>query len=238
MTDPETAETTVLRDEGAAVSAPGASPAKTWADRALRVLGLLLLVFTIAFGVIAYGQIGRMSGSEDVWAPDRFTLVIGTWFPSLWDVMIVPALLGFVALIGSAIIRPTQGTTRRKVVRGATSAVVVILAGLALILGGIASGIEAMSRAFTAEYLVLPETSPGGCRIVADERAVLKTSGGSIGIVQPGSIIVDWVRSYAADEIYRPFSGRGYTLTWNGPVAELHIPNTYRYTDDPIRCGH
>ncbi|WP_308799298.1 hypothetical protein [Agromyces silvae] len=120
--------------------------------------------------------------------------------------------------------------------RSATSAVVVILAGLSLIVGGIASGLESMSRAFIAEYLVLPETSPGGCRIVVDERAVLKTSGGAVGIVQSGSIIVDWKRSYAADEMHRPFTGRGYTLTWNGSVAELNIPNTYRYTNDPIRC--
>lgn len=220
-------------------SASSAS-APLWTARVLRVLGLLLLAFVIAMGVIAYGQVERVAG-RDATAPDRFTLVLGTWFPTLWDVMIWPAVLGAVALLASAVIRPTQGTVRRRVARSVATAIASVATALSLLLAGIVTGADAIGSSGPG-LSVLHEESAGGCRIVVNQHSFLFAGGGRVGILQPGSIVVEWVRSYRSDDGLTPFGhgGAGH-VRWEGRVAEIEAGTrgepVWWYGDEALVCN-
>lgn len=63
-----------------------------------------------------------------------------------------------------------------------------------------------------SRHWVLPEQCERGCRIVVIETSFLLSGGGRVGIVQPGSVFVDWVRGYNADDGFTPFSAEAYDL--------------------------
>lgn len=162
----------------------------------------------------------RVAGRDDT-APDRFTLVLGTWFPTLWDVMIWPAVLDAVALLASAVIRPTQGTVGQRVARGVTTAVASVSTALSLLPAGIITSADATGRSGPG-LAVLPEESVGGCRVVVNQHSFLLAGSGRVGILQPRSIVVEWVRGYRADDGLTPFGNGGAgQVRWEGRVADV-----------------
>ncbi|MFC6355639.1 hypothetical protein [Luethyella okanaganae] len=200
----------------------------------IRLVGVGSLLVAVLIGAIAYGHLLR-SGRED---EHLLTLIVGEWFPTLFEIAITAIAIGITAIICGAIVSPPNPTRRGRRSRIAFASVLVALVAISLPATAIVSGFQLLNR---ASYTVLPGQSDGGCRIVVSEWSFLLAGGGSAGIVQPGSVMVQWTRDYTADDGQTPFSRGRYTLEWHDRTADLvlHGDGTdpvWWTTDGPLVC--
>jgi hypothetical protein len=183
----------------------------------LRTAGTVVLLTAVLVGFLAWWQLAA-GQTEPGAAPTRVTLIIGDWFPTLWDVEIAAIALGISALVVAAMIAPPVRRRGRmiRIVMGSVLTVLVVLSVPMTAIVSFGSG----------GYRVLPEQSEGGCRIVVREWSFLLAGSGSVGIVQPSALTVDWTRAYRADDGLRPFSSGSYALQWAGPDAHFLLGGT------------
>ena len=173
----------------------------------LRVLGTLSFVAAVFVGVTdGFGQ-----NSDDAFG--WVTIVIGNWVPTWWTLELALVGTGTVALIAAMIIVPFPPARPGRGLRALVTVVLVLTVPLCVL--GVGLG--------TPKYTVLQEQSDGGCRVVVREYSFLLMGQGSAGIVQPGSMTVEWLGEYWADDGYMPFSGDTYSLDWNGTDGDLEV---------------
>jgi hypothetical protein len=193
----------------------------------LRAAGTVVLVTATFVGFLAWWQMRAESQAGSGAAPQKVTLIVGDWFPTLWDVEVAAIALGISTLVVAGMISPPP--RRGRVIRIAMGSVLMVLVVLSVPLTAIVGFGD-------GGYRVLPEQSEGGCRIVVREWSFGLAGSGSVGIVQPSALTVDWARAYRADDGLRPFSGGSYTLRWDGSVADLHLSGAWWTTDQPLTC--
>lgn len=202
-------------------------------SRALRIISATLLGVAVLIGVISYLQL--VIYFRPPTELEQFTLIVGEWFPSLWDLEIAAIAAGIAAIVVASGLSPPSANRRWRVARIISISALTILVVLSVPVTAIAAGL------LHSKPSVLPEPSDGGCRILVIERSFLLAGGGSVGIVQPGSVVVDWVRGYTADNGFMPFSAGAYDLRWNGRTADLDIEGSsatpvWWTTDGPLIC--
>lgn len=217
----------VNADEQAALAAR-----RRWAI-ALRSGGTLMLALAVAGGVLAWSQLAARYGEPGA-SPMGVTLVIGDWFPNLWELEVVAIAVGISAIVVAAMIAPLPRRGRAvRIALGSVLAMLVVLSAPTTAIASFGGG----------GYQVLPERSEQGCRIVAREWSFLLSGRGAVGIVQPDGFTVDWVRTYWADDGVQPFSSGRYALRWEGTIAHLALrsdatdPIGWR-TEEPLVCDH
>jgi hypothetical protein len=202
-------------------------------SRALRIISATLLGVAVLIGVISYLQlVVYFRPSAEL---EQFTLIVGDWFPSLWDLEIAAIAAGIAAMVVASGLAPPSANRRWRVARIISISALTILVVLSVPVTAIAAGL------LHSKPSVLPEQSVAGCRILVIERSFLLAGGGSVGIVQPGSVVVDWVRGYTADDGFMPFSAGAYDLRWDGRTADLDIEGSsatpvWWTTDGPLIC--
>ncbi|GGF05255.1 hypothetical protein [Mycetocola zhadangensis] len=173
---------------------------------ALRVVGTLAFVGAVLVGAVTFVQPDRDEAFGWV------TVVIGNWVPSPLTAEVVLLVAGTGAFLTAMLFVPCPPERPWRELR---IFIAVVLAGaVPLSLFVVADG---------SNYSVLPEQSEGGCRIVVREYSFFLLGEGSVGIVQPGSVTVDWLRGYLGDDGYAPFSRDTYTLDWHGKTAALSV---------------
>lgn len=173
----------------------------------MRVIGSLSFIAAVFVGVIDFVQ------ADPSEAFGWVTIVIGNWVPDPLVVEVVLLAIGTVALLAALFIVPYPIERPWREFRIFVTVVLVVavpVSFLAVLLGA-------------STYMVLPEQSDGGCRIVVRDNSFRVIPSGSVGIVQPGSVTVDWLGDYSGDDGYSPFSGGTYTLDWKGKSAELEF---------------
>lgn len=220
------------RPEVSESSAGEVSTARYWWSLGVRTAGEVLLLAAVLVGFLAWWQVVATRQAEFGAGPQAVTLIIADWFPTLWDVELAAIALGVSALVAAAMIAPP--VHRGRMTRIAMGSVLMVLVVLSVPL-------TALVSFGSGGYRVLPEQSEGGCRIVVLESSFLLAGSGSVGIVQPSALTVDWARAYTADDGLRPFSGGFYTLRWEGQVADLQLGGTggdpiWWTTDRPLIC--
>lgn len=173
----------------------------------MRVVGTLSLVAATLVGVAD----GFGPNSDDAFG--WVTIVIGNWVPTWWTLELALVATGTVALLAATIIVPFPAARPGRVLRILVTVVLVLTVPLCVL--GVGLG--------TPEYTVLQEQSDGGCRVVVREYSFLLMGQGSAGIVQPGSMTVEWLGEYWADDGYMPFSGDTYSLNWTGTDGDLEV---------------
>ena len=202
---------------------PNSSEAVPTADRRLpageRVVaaGVVQLVVVVALGVLGpiaptYGLLGAGRGEALWWG----TIVLGDVVPTVLGIELVLLASGCLTVLVGVCLPWTQRTpsTTRSVVSG--------VAGLALAICVVCSVFFSLVFAFSA-YQVLPGASDSGCRLVVRESAFLLLADGAIGVLRPGSAVVEWQEDYSADDGHAPFSADDYELHWRGEVAQLRL---------------
>ncbi|MWB98741.1 hypothetical protein [Agromyces seonyuensis] len=221
---------TATKSSASTTAAPGAARALL-ALRICKIAGWILIGLALALGAVA-------------WLERRFQvalwqyLLFGDWVPTLWSLEWPAVLLGLGLLSVGALpfwpARPARPIGRRIATGVGMTVLVAVILPFSMIWTSIADH---------GRYRSLPERSDAGCRIVVREHSFLLGGGGSVGIVQPGSVVIDWVRDYAADDGYTPFAAGTYSLEWDGAQADLQIHGTtgmpvWWYTEDPIICAN
>ncbi|MRG60683.1 hypothetical protein GE115_12505 [Agromyces sp. CFH 90414] len=213
-------------------SLPLAGARRRWA-RALRVAGVASL-----FGAVLLGTINLWSlvgPGRPRPAIEDFTLILGNWIPTTWEAEFALVLTSVMALMVASSLAPPTGSPPQRRVWATSMWALSILAIPSLGATLLTSGV------LISTYSVLPNPSDGGCRIVVRETSVLLVGGGTVGVVQPGSVVVDWVRTYSADDGYTPFSAGTYRLEWSARVAGIDLwgpaqdPTNWT-SDAPILC--
>ena len=201
------------------LSGTGSLAAARWAG-ALRLVGVVALLLVVWVGVGAYFELRD--------GEDPLTLIVGDDFPTVL-VVVLPALaIGMTAIVGAAFIRQPRSKRRGKWVLNIVAAAFIVLVAASMPTTLMVSGAQLVAR---GEYNVLPEQSGGGCRIVVTEHRSLLYGNGRVGIVQPNSVVVQWVRSYWADDGQTPFTPGDFTFEWAGRTADLDI---YGNGTDPV----
>jgi hypothetical protein len=213
-------------------SAGAVSAARRWSSLVLRTAGAVALLTAVFIGFLAWWQLAAAGQAELGAAPKRVTLIIGDWFPTLWDFELAAMALGISALVVATMI--AQPVRRGRMIRIAMGSVLMVLVVLSVPL-------TALVSFGSGGYRVLPERSEGGCRIVVRESSFLLAGSGSVGIAQPSALTVDWARAYRADDGLQPFSSGLYGLRWEGPVADLQLGGTggdpiWWTSDRPLIC--
>lgn len=210
-------------------SSKSQDPAASSKRRRLRGLWLVVAAsfFTAAVMLGAMVVLVPMGRDE---ALGWITLVIGEWIPTWWTVEVVLVALGLGSLLTARILAPPLRARGSRASRAVlVTAAVVAVSGSMLAVG--ASNIS--------QYSLLPERSEGGCRIAVQEHSFLYAGWGSVGIVQPGSVNVDWLGRYGADDGYMPFSRGTYAVDWQGREAGIEVWGdasnpTWWLGDDPV----
>ena len=194
----------------------------------LRVVGTLSFVAAVFVGVIVKIL---PTGNDDAFG--WVTIVLGDWIPTWWTAEVVLVVIGITASLGAMFVCPSKQSRPGVGLRILVAVVLV----LAVPVSFLTVGLDASS------FSVLSKQSDGGCRIVVREYSLLLLGEGSVGIVQPGSVTVDWLGDYWGDDGYMPFTAGTYVLDWSGETASLEIagkrPNWAAWNSEqpPIICA-
>ena len=175
---------------------------------ALRIIGTLSLVAAV-FVAAVVGLVPTNKNEAFGWV----TIVIGDWVPTWWTLEATLIATGTVALLASTIIMPFPPARPGRGLRILVAVVLVLTVPVSFLLVGLGA----------SSNTVLPEQSHGGCRIVVREYSSPPLGWGSVGIVQPGSVTVEWLGEYWADDGHMPFSRGTYSLEWNENAGDVHI---------------
>lgn len=205
----------------------------------VRLAGAGALLATFAIGAVSYTNLLAANAGD----AHRITLIIGDWFPTMLDLAITTTAVGVGALVTAAMLAPPDPARPGRPGRATRIGAVVALAALVFVSlapTAIVSGGQLLNQ---QDFSVLPGTSAGGCRIIVREWSFLLAGAGSAGIIQPGSMVVEWVRDYRADDGIRPFSSGGYFLEWDDRTADLDLHsisgNPVWWTrNGPLVCNH
>lgn len=191
--------------------------------RALGWLGVGLLVSTVVVAAAARGLDGPV--------------VLAGVVPRRWHVVGVLLAAALVALAAAALARLSAepGVRPSRARRWASGVGVAVLSCAAV--GSF--GVVGLTDAITT-YHVLSPASPGGCRIVVGERALLLLGSGTVYVLPPGERFPRGVAEYGADDGYRPITFGTYRLSWRGEVATLELSGTAHqpvdYDARPLAC--
>lgn len=196
--------------------------------RVLRIVALVLLVFVVLVG-LALAFVPNAARE----ALGFGTVALGPWVPRAGELAVGGALLAILALVVAHRLGedPDQ---RYRPSRTWTTWALAIAVPLSL------CGIWLTDNATSAT--VLTPASDAGCQVVVLEVAGTEDAPHRIGIVQPGSIAVEWVGTVRSTEFFRPFQTGSYTLTWDGQQASIEIDDDLptgvvaNVSADPILC--
>lgn len=195
-------------------------------SRALAVVGTLLLSCVIA--AAAYTLQAELP-----------VLVWGGFVPRRWHALGILLALGGGSLIAGVLSRPPPPSTRR---RPGSQRLVLAAAAFAALLAtaAVASTVAVAVADGISRYHVLEPTSPGGCRVVVEERSALLLGSGTVYLLPRGSRRAREANSYLADDGYRPVTFGTYSLRWRGEIAHLEILGTTEqpvsYDPKPLTC--
>ncbi|RFA12259.1 hypothetical protein B7R22_16665 [Subtercola boreus] len=160
----------------------------------------------------------------------RFTLILGDWIPTPLEIMAILTPIGLALVVSGVSLAP--GRVRRRL------AVLRVSAGVVLTLG-LPTMFIAVLLLGNNSFQILPEASVGGCRVVIQHGWV----DGSVGIVQPGAVVVNWVGDWSADDFYDPFGYGTYSLSWHDRDGNLNVegdgtdPASWTGPDSALHCN-
>lgn len=221
LTAPEEAATPVDSPE------PVSRGRRIWAA-VLRAVGVIALLATVAVGVVAYEFLLHPVPSG------LLTLVVGDWYPTVLELVIIGTGLGVIALVTAAMLSPARSVDPRRRASVAAAAVLITLVAVSLVPTVILGGLQLLQR---PSYVMLTGASEGGCRVMVSEGSSLLDGYGTAGILQPGSIVVEWTRAYRANgSPRRAFALGEYTLSWEGRTAELDRSRLSWLPGTPLTC--
>ncbi|WP_143741363.1 hypothetical protein [Paramicrobacterium agarici] len=173
---------------------------------------LIAEVTPIAMSCVALIAMLIRPGSPD--SLTSLTIAFGDWVPTWLLVDIVLAIVGYVALLAAILLAGPMSPRPWRASR------VVLAAALIL---AVPASLVCVALSTSSRYSVLPGESADGCRVVVRESTFVVTSWGDVGILEPGSMIVDWRGQYSAKDAYMPFSAGTYSLEWDGNRAEIDL---------------
>jgi|GEM_PF-3103186 len=196
---------------------------------ARRALHVLRIVCRLAGALLVFAPaVLLLTSSSDLSTlpPSGLTLILGDG--------VVPPYATVPMLVVPGLLLTAAGFARRP--RRGESPIL-----LGCLLTGLAGFALAGSMAFLwlrsdGDYTLLDPPSDGGCRVIVLERFGLHDGFGALGVVQPGSMHVDWKRSYSSEDGH-PYTSSNASPAWTGGTAVVPDPASVRTsTGAPLAC--